>query len=247
MPSIQEKKPVAGPEAIATRTQGTRDRDTELLVRRTVEVLEEEIVLGYIYPRERLVEDDLRERFQLKRHVARQVLAELERMGLVERRKNIGALVKSFTLKEVTDLYAVREILETNCVRQIAFPVKSEDLEKLIAIQREHDAAVAKADARAAFHTNLAFHRALFRLSDNDVLNSAIEDFAQRTHGIRSVSVTRSSYLEQARAEHWEIIEALKNSDRERLVQLASVHLHPSRDLYIQQEKQRMGVRATEE
>jgi len=42
-----------------------------------VRILEEEIVLGFLHPRERLVEDDLLERFGLKRHVVRQVLVEL--------------------------------------------------------------------------------------------------------------------------------------------------------------------------
>src|SRR5674476_52697 len=79
--------------------------DNESQVRKTVEALEEDIVFGYMHPRERLVEDELRARFCLKRHVVRQVLAELEQMGLVERKKNIGALVKSYSVKEVIDLY----------------------------------------------------------------------------------------------------------------------------------------------
>jgi DNA-binding GntR family transcriptional regulator len=218
-----------------------RDRDAELLIRQVVEVLEEDIVLGYIHPRERLVEDELRARFGLKRHVARQVLFELERMGLVERKKNIGALVKSYTIKEVTDLYAVREILETNCILQIALPVATRNLDELIAIQHQHDAAVAESNLRNAFRANLAFHKTLFQLSENAALTAAIEDFAQRTHAIRSVSVTYPDYLESARQQHWEMIDALRSNDRERLITLSRMHLGPSRDLYIEQQRRRAG------
>jgi DNA-binding GntR family transcriptional regulator len=70
-----------------------RDRNIDETMRSVSDELEEQIVLGVLHPRERLVEDDLCERFNLKRHVARQVLAEVERRGLVERRKNVGALV----------------------------------------------------------------------------------------------------------------------------------------------------------
>src|SRR5450830_632256 len=99
------------------------ENESSVDLEQAVRILEEEIVLGFLHPRERLVEDDLLERFGLKRHVVRQVLVELERMGLVERKRNIGALVKAYTAKEVEDLYAVRELLECQCVRLIRFPV----------------------------------------------------------------------------------------------------------------------------
>ena len=47
-----------------------------------VGALEEEIALGRIGPRARLVEDELMQRFNTKRHIARQALVELEGMGV---------------------------------------------------------------------------------------------------------------------------------------------------------------------
>lgn len=198
-----------------------------------VQILEEEIVLGFLHPRERLVEDDLLERFALKRHVVRQVLVELERMGLVERKRNIGALVRAYSAKEVGDLYAVRELLECQCVRLIRFPVPAEALEALIATQRIHDEMIRTEDLRGAFRANMRFHQQLFGLSDNPVLVAAIHDHAQRAHSIRSSSLVVSEQLERARREHWEIIDALKHADVDRLVQLCSDHLKPSRDTYV--------------
>lgn len=198
-----------------------------------VRILEEEIVLGFLHPRERLVEDDLLERFGLKRHVVRQVLVELERMGLVERKRNVGALVRSYTAKEVEDLYAVRELLECQCVRLIRFPIPEAALGRLIAIQKTHDETVAAGDLRGAFRSNMQFHELLFGLSDNNVLVAAIRDHAQRAHSIRSSSLVISEQLERARREHWSIIEALQAGDADRLVQLCSDHLKPSRDTYV--------------
>jgi DNA-binding GntR family transcriptional regulator len=207
--------------------------DNESQVRMTVETLEEDIVFGYMHPRERLVEDELRARFSLKRHVVRQVLAELEQMGLVERKKNIGALVKSYSVKEVIDLYVVRDILETNCARQIAMPVAPEKLEELDAIQQRHDDAVRGSDLHVAFRMNIAFHKALFALSENVVLTEMIELAAQRAHVIRSLSMVVPGFLEKARRDHRRMIEALRECDQERLVALCRDHLLPSRDAYI--------------
>jgi len=60
-------------------------------VKQVANALEEEIVLGWLQPRERLIEEDIASRFEVKRHVVREAIAELERMGLVERVQNKGA------------------------------------------------------------------------------------------------------------------------------------------------------------
>jgi len=213
------------------------DVDNEAQVRMTVETLEEDIAFGYMHPRERLVEDELRARFGLKRHVVRQVLAELEQMGLVERKKNIGALVKSYSVKEVVDLYTVRDILETSCARSIALPVPPEKLEELDAIQQRHDDAVRDSNLHVAFRMNIAFHKALFALSDNAALTEMIELATQRAHVIRSLSMVVPQYLEKSRRDHREMIDALRNCDQERLVVLCRNHILPSRDAYIEQQQ----------
>lgn len=216
------------------------DVDNDAQVRMAVETLEEDIAFGYMHPRERLVEDELRARFGLKRHVVRQVLAELEQMGLVERKKNIGALVKSYSVKEVIDLYAVRDILETSCARSIALPVAPEKLDELDAIQQRHDDAVRDSNLHVAFRMNIAFHKAFFALSDNAALTEMIELAAQRAHVIRSLSMVVPQYLEKARRDHREMIDALRHCDQERLVALCRDHLLPSRNAYIEQQ-QRMA------
>src|SRR5260370_21408622 len=63
-----------------------RDRNIDETMRSVSDELEEQIVLGVLNPRERLGGDDLCERFNLKRHVARHVLAWVERRCLVVRR-----------------------------------------------------------------------------------------------------------------------------------------------------------------
>ena len=211
-----------------------RDRNIDETMRSVSDELEEQIVLGVLNPRERLVEDDLCERFNLKRHVARQVLAEVERRGLVERRKNVGALVKSYTPREVTELYALRELLEADAARRIVFPVSSEALEALTAIQAEHDEAAGAGDLRRVFRANMAFHHAFFALSESQVLTEAIQEYERRTHAIRSVSIVFPQYLEKARAEHHQMIEALRAGDRESLIELCREHLVPSRDAYLE-------------
>lgn len=198
-----------------------------------VAALEEDIVFGRLHPRERLIEDELMQRFGIKRYVVREVLAALDRMGLIERRRNVGALVRSFTSNEVAELYALRALLETEAVRLIQLPVPDSSLEKLIAIQRKHDDAVLANSPPRVFRANLAFHQALFELTGNETLQHAIAEYARQTHSIRFSALVSSEYRERARREHWQIIEALRAGDREALVALCAEHLPPSRDVYL--------------
>lgn|GEM_PF-172475 len=228
----------------APSNAAVRDRDIDTTVARVTDALEEEIVLGVLHPRERLVEDDLCERFVLKRHVARLVLAELEQRGLVERRKNVGALVKSYTAREVMELYSIREILETSAAQRIALPVPAEQLAELVEIQRVHDEAAKAGDLRAVFRANMAFHRALFALSDNHALTEAIREYERRTHAIRSASLIFPHYLEKARTEHHQMLDALARRDQERLIKLCREHLVPARDAYLEAYHRRVGMAA---
>ncbi len=208
-------------------------RNADHAVGHMIQVLEEEIVLGVLHPRERLVEDELMARFAYKRHVVRQALADMEKQGLVQRKKNSGAQVRALSAREVVEIYALREILETSCVRLISLPVPPALLEPLVDIQKQHAAAVSANDPRAVFRANLAFHTALYSLSGNDTLIEAIAEYARRTYPVRLSTLVSAQHLERARQDHEDIIEALRSGDQDRLLELCASHLRPSRDTYL--------------
>ena len=195
--------------------------------------LEEDIVLGLLPPKVRLVEDELMERFEAKRHVVREALNQLESVGLVERKRNIGALVKTFSKAEVVHLYEMRELLEAESMRKIPLPLSNGALQELHRIQAGHDAAILKQDPRNIFRTNQEFHRLLFAQCGNAFLCQSIEDFARRTHAIRFGALMSRERQLQSQKEHHEFLAVLAEGDRERLINLTIAHLVPPRDHYL--------------
>lgn len=198
-----------------------------------VAAVEEDIVLGRLHPKERLVEEAMMERFDGKRHVVRQALFQLESIGLVERIKNRGAFVKSYPPEEVEHLYAMREILELAAVNALPLPAPPEWLAELEDIHRRYSEAVDAHDLRQVFHFNIAFHRTLFRAAGNPFLYETINEFAQKAHGIRFIAIADKDSLAQARREHQTMIDAIRDQDRERLAQLCREHLLPSKNRYL--------------
>ncbi|MFI6374437.1 GntR family transcriptional regulator [Streptomyces sp. NPDC050546] len=216
-----------------SQPSATSRQRASLRVQAIASELEEDIAMGLLHPRERLVEDALMERFDAKRHVVRSALTALESRGAVEKRAHVGALVRSFTAQEVRDLYEVRELLEVACAKAIQMPVSSSRLAPIEEAMREHAAAVTRRDRRSALRANLAFHERLFGLAPNRLLVDDLRRHALMASPIRSLTVVNDNLLERARDEHEAMVEALRDGDTTQFMRLCALHLEPSRDAYL--------------
>jgi DNA-binding GntR family transcriptional regulator len=199
-----------------------------------VHALEEEIALGQIGPRERLIEEDLAQRFAIKRHVARQALAELETMGIVVRHPNRGAAVRDYSSAEVEQLYVVRTLVETCAAGLITLPAPPPFVRQLTAIHNRHCAAVKSGDLRRVFRENLLFHKTFFAACGNASLVEVIEHLAMKAHAIRSYSIGNPDLLALVCSEHAKMIELLNGKDRKRLVAIVGKHIQPAKNAYLQ-------------
>ncbi len=215
---------------------------TKSHLERVIERLEEDIVFGQRRPRERLIEDDLVAQFGTKKHIVRQALVELERMGLIERKRNKGAVVRDYTPDEVRQIFAVRKLLEAEAARQIPLPASDELIEKLSAIHETHSAAVDSGDIAYAFRANIRFHQTLFGACGNPYLVEAINLFAFKSHAVRFYSLVRPEYLQNARQDHAAMIEALRKGERKKLVTLCTEHLEPPVKAYGDAYEQMFGA-----
>lgn len=203
--------------------------------------LEEDIVLGRRHPRERLIEQDLCDRFSTHRGDVRLALFELEKKGIVQRIPNRGAIVRDLTPKEVMEIYAVREELEVMAVRILPFPVAPTRLAELKKIQARHAAAIGNDDMLSVFYANLDFHQTLFELCGNACLIETIKTLEQKIYGIRFYANAFPEALEQARRDHVDMIEALRGSRRDELIKITRQHLKPSPHAYIRAYERRFG------
>jgi DNA-binding GntR family transcriptional regulator len=79
---------------------------------RVAETLREEILNGVLAPGERIVQEDIAERFGASRQPVRDALRLLEGDGLVTLKANSGAWVSKLSESECDEAYLVRERLE---------------------------------------------------------------------------------------------------------------------------------------
>lgn len=203
-----------------------------------LQALEEDIVLGRLYPRERLVEEQLATRFGINRHVVHQVLSGLEAAGLIVREAGKGAMVREYSTDEVNQLYSMREIVEGQAAMMIDLPADEADCARLEEICNDYAEAVERSDMRSIIERNKRFHQELYRLCGNQFLADVIDSMAKKADLVRFSSNADPKYLTLARDEHFGILEALKAKDNEKLSELCIEHMHPSQKIYLQKTTQ---------
>jgi len=89
------------------------------------------VLRGEWDPGRRLVEMELAERFKVSRTPVREALLELEGLGVVELRRNCGAVLRPFGPREVGEIYEVRTILEVEAARLAAGKISAAELAPL--------------------------------------------------------------------------------------------------------------------
>ena len=82
------------------------------LRQQVLDELRQSIIAGRLNPGERLIERELISMMGVSRTVIREALRQLESEGLVAIVPNKGPIVRTLTLEEARDLYAIRAVLE---------------------------------------------------------------------------------------------------------------------------------------
>ena len=198
-----------------------------------VKALEEDIIFGRLAPGTRLVEDALMGRFPVSRHMIRQALYQLERLGVVTRERNKGAMVRSLAISEVQQIYEVRELLQRQAALMIPLPAPAAVRDKLMEIHEEYGWNVDQGSLRGVHECNDRFHLTLFSACGNDYLVESIETYMRLSLPVRAKTLAERPMLEVSREHHRMMIEMMAGRDNWVLAQLCVDHLQPSKLDYL--------------
>ncbi|MGH7118823.1 MAG: GntR family transcriptional regulator [Acetobacteraceae bacterium] len=187
-----------------------------------------DIIFGRLRPRERLIEDEIGARFGASRHLTRSAFAELERLGLVTRRPNKGAIVRDFSVREVEEIYDMRTFLQAEAVRRMRLPAAPALLATLEAVHARYCEAISQRNLQKVCTLNNEFHRTIFGACNNRYLAEIIERMWTETLAIRCYAIGDPILLQRSQREHTEMIQALERGDRKALVRVTVAHIYPA-------------------
>lgn len=198
---------------------------------KVIEEIQYGIMVGEFRPKQRLVENDLMQRFSVGRGVIRDSLKILADRRLVSRNQNKGATVIELSAKEIRDLYFVRSYLE-GVAGELAFDrITSKDIHEMSRLQEDLKEYTQVDRKLVKLHE--ALHQIIFTASGNDFLFRQIKSLIILAGPVRYFSYTHPDQRERTLQEHDEMIQSLKQRSRDRFIGLCRNHIIPGMKAYV--------------
>ncbi len=190
----------------------------------TTRRLRDEILSGDLAPGQRLVEEQIRQRFAISRAPLREALRTLANQGLVEHLPRRGTRVTELSAEDVDQLFALRSLLERHAI-ETTFPLdRSGGDDPLVAVRRCLDQmrrADQIGDHLGKDDAHRAFHAAVVALAGNRQLDLALEPILLRLQRPMAANLRREAAALGTAAgieRHERLLLALESNDRRRIL-----------------------------
>lgn len=171
---------------------------------------------------DRLTETFLSEKFGISRTPVREALLELKGLGLVDVRRNRGAIFSGFSAVRLSEIYEVRRLLEVEATRLSTSRIDRHVLHDLLEETRQlHDAN--QDDQYWALDRRI--HTAIAQSCGNQTLAHEIERFSKLVQAIRVTVGARAHVQQETTEQHLEILTAITTGDPEAAADAMRRHL----------------------
>jgi DNA-binding GntR family transcriptional regulator len=184
---------------------------------RAYTAIRDSIISGDYAPGMHLTESELAGIVGVSRTPVHDALLRLKADGLIEMQRNQGARVKTYSDRDIDEIFELRAYLEGYGAELAARYIQDKDideLEKLADEMEAHGVAEDTADLYEFSRLNSDFHRAIIDASGSDLLNLLLSQLVDMPLVVLKEHSWRGrANQERSNEQHRDIIEALKNRD----------------------------------
>jgi DNA-binding GntR family transcriptional regulator len=177
------------------------------------ELLRERIFSRELAPGSWIDELKLAEEYGISRTPLREALKVLAAEGLVTMKVRRGAYVTEVSERDLTDVYHLLALLESDAAGVVAIQASESQLRELQDLHRELEKAMGNRER--FFEINEAFHTRLLEIADNRWRDQMVADLRKVMKLNRHNSLLKSGRMEESLAEHRDIMAALSARDAE--------------------------------
>jgi DNA-binding GntR family transcriptional regulator len=185
------------------------------LYEEVAELLRQRIFSRELEPGSWIDELKIAENYGISRTPLREALKVLAAEGLVTMKVRRGAYVTEVSEKDLTDVYHLLCLLESDAAGAVAAKATEAQLRELQALHDELEAAArpGQQDRDRFFEINERFHMRLLEIADNRWRDQMVGDLRKVMKLNRHHSLLKSGRIEESLAEHRAILAALKARD----------------------------------
>ncbi len=183
------------------------------------------ILSGTLANGNRLTEDYLAQALGISKSPVREAMNRLENEGLIVIKPRRGAFIRSFSPRDVDEIYDLREALECHLVRNLKLTATAH--QKLTHAVQKAFQALERSDRRQYISSDMEFHSILARCSENSRLRQVLENM----YGQLVVLRLRTYQLtgQHSTLQHRRILNALRRRDNALAEKLMAEHIREVR------------------
>lgn len=193
------------------------------------------IFAGVLSSGERLDERLLAERMGISRTPLREAIGQLASDGIVEHRPYQGNFVRTFTRKQVHDLYEVRKDLEALAVRLAAPHLPGDGMHELAATVARCRKALDENNIEEFEQTDRDFHATILRYSDNETLVESLKRLGLHIQLLRHLANREPDLPEHTLHEREAIVAAFQLGDIDEAVRMMREHIEGAQEAALSQ------------
>jgi DNA-binding GntR family transcriptional regulator len=195
------------------------------LVDQAYGAIRERILDNAYPPGHQALESELAVALGISRTPVREALIRLQKEGLVEVVPRHGMRVLPVSPADMAEIYAVLSALESAAAEAVAARRPgNEELTPLVQATRDMDRALKADDLDAWAAADERFHRKLVDLSGNRMLKATVENFWDRAHRARMVTLRMRPKPINSTKEHTLLVERLRAGDARGAFELNREH-----------------------
>ena len=186
------------------------------------ELLRQRIFSRELMPGSWIDELKLADEYGISRTPLREALKVLATEGLVTMKVRRGAYVTEVSDSDLTDVYHLLALLESDAAAVVATKATETQLRELQSLHNELEKAVA--DRERFFEINETFHMRLLEIANNRWRDQMVADLRKVMKLNRHNSLLKSGRIEESLAEHRAIMQALSVRDADSAAQRMREH-----------------------
>src|SRR5688500_11001124 len=179
------------------------------LTERVYTTIKEAILDLKLQPGSPLVEDELARQLGTSKTPVRDALFTLERDGLVTKIPYKGTYVSEVSLRDATEIFELRAVLEGLAGRLAADSFGPKEFAEADRLLDAADADRTRGDREAASQLGAQFHWLLLQQAENRRLKPILAKLEEQLRRLRRLSDLRQGRLEKSSREHRAILAAL--------------------------------------
>ncbi|MEY3912968.1 MAG: hypothetical protein RL509_1012, partial [Pseudomonadota bacterium] len=181
------------------------------LYEEVAELLRQRIFARELEPGSWIDEVKIAEAYGISRTPLREALKVLAAEGLVTMKMRRGAYVTEVNEKDLSDVYHLLALLESDAAGVVAERATEAELESLAELHQSLERA--QGDREAFFRINEEFHQRLLQLADNRWREQMVADLRKVMKLNRHQSLLKSGRILESLQEHRLLLQALQSRD----------------------------------